>query len=93
MSPTARLTQSRTLLAATTRSFVTKLASRVAGRCIRPFPSSLSPPSAAARSLSAKRYTFSVSTMPTNPADGVPTPATIHFATGNNKKLQEVRFV
>lgn len=28
--------------------------------------------------------------MPLNPADGVPTPAKIHFATGNNKKLQEV---
>jgi len=28
--------------------------------------------------------------MPTNPADGVPTPSLIHFATGNNKKLQEV---
>ena len=42
------------------------------------------------RSTADKRYTFTVTTMPTNPADGVPTPEKIYFATGNQKKLQEV---
>lgn len=39
---------------------------------------------------STNRYTFTVNTMPQKTNEGVPTPEKIHFATGNNKKLQEV---
>lgn len=39
---------------------------------------------------SGKRYTFSPSSMEPLSAHGIPTPHLIHFATGNNKKLQEV---
>lgn len=36
------------------------------------------------------RYSFTRTSMPSQPTDGVQTPSRIHFATGNNKKLQEV---
>jgi hypothetical protein len=39
----------------------------------------------------SRTYTFAVQTMELQPSDGVPTPSKIFFATGNNKKLQEVR--
>jgi hypothetical protein len=39
------------------------------------------------------RYSVTLHTMPERSADGVATPDKIYFATGNNKKLQEVSFV
>lgn len=66
---------------------------RRAACVLLPRPTSLPRParrSAPAPVHASKRYSFAVHTMPPNPADGVPTPSTIHFATGNNKKLQEV---
>jgi hypothetical protein len=48
---------------------------------------------AAAAEPARYRYSVTLHTMPERSADGAATPDKIYFATGNNKKLQEVSFV